>query len=877
MFKSLFDLASPNDLKDRGHLSGLLAESIENQKFRVTQYLDDKYLEVLSSFESHFSSVKCKILHSFDKEKEKLQDLKGIFNTLALMKNVGVKLEDVMCRLGLNKSHDLITYLSGISDLGSSNDIKKIGNSGIDFSFKAEIPAKLVNFTSIVVESPLNLIKGTSEASDIGEKKLSRFNPPTNRWGIFEGRNQIEAVSFSVNQKIYMTALGIGNAYHPGKVVKIERISILDGGSTVSSLVYDEVGVELVYEATGPKVVKIPLKKPVEIKENSDFTIKLVLRGGAGVFRGGSTTRIRNGESGLVFKFKNTIYGGDDVKNGENADDGPIFDIYYKNIIDSQAIVNFSRFGNLNSTQELPESVPGYIFTFNLSKSLSLTGFSVPSPSREDSVLVVKKVEVLNASKQPNEKILSQIKKLEIKYSSEAKLSQIMLDQIISLEPQVKYSLTVEMSCPAVFKADSINTSSITCNQICLKPLKSQSDLYSDSIAQPIFLSIHGSCIENIQTFTRILIPENFLEEVCGEMKVSRFDSCEPGWAIQSDGQVECFSFTFSENVVLTGLGIGNCVKTNCFVAVETLSVLNGEFSNSPAIYGHSKAFNLFNSDNNEIVKVKFDGPVKIDRGNTYTLRLVMKGNEKVYKGKSFKGESITGKDDIVFKTCKTELKSGDKSNGDNEKAGPIFDLYYINPSKNFSPESFSMLMQKLYPKVHTQAIDSHAKTEEFKVSRYSNTGSSWHINTDGKQIEAISFKPSMLVNLTAVGIANAYEEGKKVVIKKIQVKEGKSTQGRNKVYKHKAKVKLINTGDDSKFVRIQLENPVSLTPDNWYTLMVKYKPGAPVCRGTLANNQPSCNEITFTFEKTKYEGPDIENGSHEVHGPLMDFYFTVN
>ena len=219
MFKNLFDLASPNDLKDRGHLSGLLAESIENQKFKVAQYLDDKYSEVISSFENHFRSVKNKILNAFDKEKEKVLDLKGIFSILALMKNVGVKLDDVLNRLGLNKSHDLIGYLSGISDLGSTTELKKITSSGIDFSFKAEIPEKLVGFTTAVVESPINLIKGTGETSDIGEKKLSRFNPPTNRWGIFEGRNQIEAVTFTVNQKIYMTGIGVGNAYHAGKVV----------------------------------------------------------------------------------------------------------------------------------------------------------------------------------------------------------------------------------------------------------------------------------------------------------------------------------------------------------------------------------------------------------------------------------------------------------------------------------------------------------------------------------------------------------------------------------------------------------------------------------------------------------------------------------
>lgn len=53
------------------------------------------------------------------------------------------------------------------------------------------------------------------------------------------------------------------------------------------------------------------------------------MRGEAGVFRGGASSRVKSGPNGVTFKFKSTSYRGDDVKNGENADDGPIFDIYY--------------------------------------------------------------------------------------------------------------------------------------------------------------------------------------------------------------------------------------------------------------------------------------------------------------------------------------------------------------------------------------------------------------------------------------------------------------------------------------------------------------------------------------------------------------------
>mmetsp|Transcript_23574 Transcript_23574/g.3895 ORF Transcript_23574/g.3895 Transcript_23574/m.3895 type:complete len:80 (-) Transcript_23574:1602-1841(-) len=54
------------------------------------------------------------------------------------------------------------------------------------------------------------------------------------------------------------------------------------------------------------------------------------MRGEAGVFRGGASNRVQIGPKGVTFQFKSTSYKGDDVKNGENADDGPIFDVYYQ-------------------------------------------------------------------------------------------------------------------------------------------------------------------------------------------------------------------------------------------------------------------------------------------------------------------------------------------------------------------------------------------------------------------------------------------------------------------------------------------------------------------------------------------------------------------
>ena len=69
------------------------------------------------------------------------------------------------------------------------------------------------------------------------------------------------------------------------------------------------------------------------------------MTGEAGVYRGGSTSRTKTVENGLTFKFKSATYASSDVKNGENADDGPIFDIYYKmNLGNNSSEVVMKRF-----------------------------------------------------------------------------------------------------------------------------------------------------------------------------------------------------------------------------------------------------------------------------------------------------------------------------------------------------------------------------------------------------------------------------------------------------------------------------------------------------------------------------------------------------
>jgi len=86
----------------------------------------------------------------------------------------------------------------------------------------------------------------------------------------------------------------------------------------------------------------------------------------------------------------------------------------------------------------------------------------------------------------------------------------------------------------------------------------------------------------------------------------------------------------------------------------------------------------------------------------------------------------------------RSTIGSLDQRNGDNESNGPIFDIYFIPLEACPLVNEYERSMLSIFP-----ASGSMMKTavgDEIVVSRYACVGSSWHINTDGNQVEAVTF-----------------------------------------------------------------------------------------------------------------------------------------
>mmetsp|Transcript_4745 Transcript_4745/g.7142 ORF Transcript_4745/g.7142 Transcript_4745/m.7142 type:complete len:1017 (+) Transcript_4745:916-3966(+) len=883
MFSDLYESVNADDLNNRANICRRLGESLEGHKLRVMQEMELAYMGALQALENQYMAFKRKIGSGFDRERDKLYDTKELFCLLKEMKTLGIPIEQMGQKLPVPKQLQMIGSLMSINEIGISSEIKKLAYTPLECQNKLEIQSKAFEVPISIAETPMLLIKGTGPSVDSSEKKVSRFGSPTNRWGIFEGRNQVEAVTFTVSQKVYCTAIGIGNAYHANKSVKLESLKVLEGNSTSSPLLCEEKNIDLFYNGNSPKVVKVPLSKCLELNEDSDYTVRVVLKGEAGVFRGGSTSRTKTVESGLTFKFKSAVYDSEDVKNGENADDGPIFDIYFKmSLENNESDLRFSRFKVVGGEFRINTERQFQLLTFSFSRAVLLNAIGMAKPNNNKKACSVSSVTIFQGKSNSSAPIYQSSSEALLTYSEESFSQQVSLSKAMKLKAGQEYTLMVELEGPVCLYTGQEFTGAVNnYNGIDFKVhtcgVEADAMFYDNMETGPI-LDLYTASNDASSAFLLGEVPENLSEMAGGETRLSRFEGHDKQWHLNSENQVDSFSFTFSEEVLLTGVGLGNCVKMGNFITLENMQVVLGGCTTGPVIYNSSINTCLYNhTDTNPVVKVKMERPVKICANTVYTVRLVIRGEGKAYKGKKFRGATINQPDGIVFKSMKSKMSGNEKRNGDNETAGPIFDFYYIPLESKYSLDKYKELMNLIFPKIveKKKSLPSPGKGQEFKISRYSNFGSSWHVNNDGKQVEAITFKSSSPIYLSALGLGNAYDESRKVTIKKIQIREGPSTKSA-KVYDHPSKESLINVGEESRFVRVALDPPVFIAAEKQYTIRVKYKPGTPVCRGTSVDNHPFVEGVQFEFEKATFDGGDVENGSHEVHGPIRDLYFYL-
>lgn len=353
-------------------------------------------------------------------------------------------------------------------------------------------------------------------------------------------------------------------------------------------------------------------------------------------------------------------------------------------------------------------------------------------------------------------------------------------------------------------------------------------------------------------------------EKAGGEVRLRRFASLDKGWNTAKDRK-ESLSFHFSQPVLLSAFGIAAAADLGQALTLTEVRVLAGNSLLSKVVYASADTRSFYTlPDRDPVHRVTFHPPIEIAPARCYTL-LVTLQNCAVYQGIGGLGEvGNEGIGEVRFVqtvgAMEAKVNSGDMS-------GPLIDLYCVplqcNP-KQIKDEIAAILSDRI-----------EANSRQVLFTRYSNIGSSWHVNSDGKQVEAITFRPNFQGQLVAIGVGNAYNEGSQTRLKTLELHRGTGTRG-ELLYQHSQTVDLSRRGGADAFLKVSLSRQVPVLPGENYTLRVQYDENSMVVRGTVASATVIAEGATVVFERANFEGGDIENGSHETHGPLRDLYFVI-
>lgn len=353
-------------------------------------------------------------------------------------------------------------------------------------------------------------------------------------------------------------------------------------------------------------------------------------------------------------------------------------------------------------------------------------------------------------------------------------------------------------------------------------------------------------------------------EKAGGEVRFRRFASLDKGWNVAKERK-EALSFLFSSPTLLSAFGLAAAADLGQALTLTEVRVLAGNSLLSKVIYASADTRLFYTlQDKNPVHRVTFQPPLELAPARCYTL-LVTLQSCAVYQGINGFAElhnEVIGECQFVRTVGAQEAKinSGDMS-------GPLIDLYCVPPvcnPKRIKDEIATILSDK---------IELNARQALF--TRYANIGSSWHVNSDGKQAEAITFRPNFQGQVVAIGVGNAFNEGSQTRLKVIELHRGPGTRG-DILYQHSQTVDLNRRSGADAFMKVALSRPVPVLPGECYTLRVLYEENSVIVRGTVASATVTAEGATVTFQRANFEGGDVENGSHETHGPLRDLYFVI-
>ena len=141
---------------------------------------------------------------------------------------------------------------------------------------------------------------------------VSRFVNTRQPWYLYN----LDGICFSASKRIKLVGVGLYGS-KDNKIIPV-TLKILDGSSTMGNIIFEE-NVEIVPGSNelGP-ITKIVFSKPVDCKQNQDYSIIIYSKINTNTFYGYNGKAYVEGEKGVGFSFKRLIgkSGGTGVETG---------------------------------------------------------------------------------------------------------------------------------------------------------------------------------------------------------------------------------------------------------------------------------------------------------------------------------------------------------------------------------------------------------------------------------------------------------------------------------------------------------------------------------------------------------------------------------
>lgn len=148
---------------------------------------------------------------------------------------------------------------------------------------------------------------------------VSRYTNTRQPWYLYN----LDGICFSASKRIKLTGVGLYGS-KDNKIIPA-TIKILDGSSTMGSLIFED-NVEIIPASNElGAITKIIFSKPVDCKQNQDYSVILYSKINANTFYGYNGKAYVEGEKGVGFSFKRLA----GKSGGTGVETGNFPELYY--------------------------------------------------------------------------------------------------------------------------------------------------------------------------------------------------------------------------------------------------------------------------------------------------------------------------------------------------------------------------------------------------------------------------------------------------------------------------------------------------------------------------------------------------------------------